>query len=142
EGELGFSRFDYDSISGSGTATYNGTTYAIGGSASVDGTVTGYSGMVNAVVSPFGKSALRPYIGLGIGAVYSVNEVDKIGTLTTNTDESEAYLAAQGLLGIDYRIDEKLSIGAQYRYAWVDSGDDVYGDLTAHAALANLAYRF
>ncbi|MGB0682394.1 MAG: outer membrane beta-barrel protein [Magnetovibrionaceae bacterium] len=142
EAEVGYAQFDHDSFSGSGTITSGGTTVSGSASSTLDGTVKTFSGLANLIVSPFGDMALRPYLGAGVGMVAYNEEIDKVGTLSLSYDESDEAFMAAGLVGLDYRFSDQLSMGGQYRYVWADTGSGLVDDMTAHSLFLKLDYAF
>lgn len=141
--ELGYSQFDYDKVTGNFTATSGGSSYTVNGSADVDGSIRTFSGLVNAIVSPLGKKRrFDPYIGVGLGLASWNDEINSVGTLQVNGDRSGTDLMANGILGFNYGVTEKIDIGAKYRYVWADTGQNGYDDMSAHTFTAGLTFKF
>ena len=99
------------------------------------------TGNINAIVSPLGTETVSPYFGGGIGYTYWEEEVTSIGGVAcTSCDSNESALNAQGILGIDFSVAQDMTLGLQYRYTWLDSGEGAVDDLTTHSALATLHF--
>ncbi len=105
EGELGYSSFDYNNISGSLTAGSLGT---ITGTIGVNGSVSTVVGLFNAIITPLGKNKLSPYIGGGLGFASTdakVNSLSANGTTAlVNSSNSETDLAADGIVGLNFAV--------------------------------------
>lgn len=144
EVEAGYSKFDYDKVTGNLTATSGGTNYTVAGSANIDGSIQTVTAMANAILTPFGRKPTRfsPYVGLGLGIAYSKDEINSIDTLQVNASENDTNLVANGILGFDYKLNKKTSIGAKYRYLWANSGENGFDDMTAHTITANVTFNF
>ncbi|AVM78194.1 hypothetical protein MSR1L_17990 [Magnetospirillum gryphiswaldense] len=142
EAELGYSRFEYDSISLNGNVTSNGTTTAVNGSASMEGTVSSAIGMVHGIVAPLGKTKVSPLLGAGIGFAATEEKITRIGTLATNFESTHTDLAVAGMVGAETNLSDQMSMGLRYRYMWIDSGTEGRDDFTAHNFVANAAWKF
>jgi len=144
EVEAGYSKFDYDKVTGNLTATAGGTNYVVNGSADIDGSIQTVTAIANAIFTPLGnkKSRLSPFVGLGLGAVYSKDTIDSIGTLQVNGSDSDVSLVANAIVGLDYAINKSTSVGAKYRYLWTNSGQNGFDDMTAHTLTANVTFNF
>lgn len=138
EGEIGYATLSYDSVSGTFTASGNGSSVSVTGSAPVDGDVTMISGLFNLIVTPFGVAErFSPYGGGGFGVVHIKDEINSIGGDTSVRGSATADdLVADLLLGFDAVVGETFSVGGQYRYLWIDSGSAGVDNATAHTFLA------
>lgn len=97
-------------------------------SVAVDGYILQVPLMVNMIWSfntdkiRFGKSCIRPYIGGGVGAVFSFVNVDSIAGVsslsgyTVSQDSNTWTLGYQGIAGLDYDFDEETSFGIRYAF--------------------------
>lgn len=74
---------------------------------------------------------IRPFLGLGIGAVDS--DDGGVGVAEGGTD-----LAYQGMVGASLQVDSEFSVDAEYRYTGVDADDR----LDNHALLVGLRFNF
>ncbi|WP_419796863.1 MAG: outer membrane protein [Terasakiella sp.] len=142
--EAGYSKFDYDKVTGNLTASAGGTNYVVNGSADIDGSIQTVTAIANAIFTPLGnkKSRLSPFVGLGIGAVYSKDTIDSIGTLQVNGSESDTNLIANAIVGLDYAINKNTYVGAKYRYLWANTGQNGFDDMKAHTLTANVTFNF
>lgn len=150
EAELGYASVDYDHITGSGTVgsvTFSGT-------ATVNGHTDVLTGMVDGIVTPMGRSRISPYVGAGVGFANLDSHLDSVSaagvTQTVNASESETDFAFNVLAGIDFAVTDSLSLGARYRYLWINTSSSSTsaglttksGDTTAHVITANATWRF
>lgn len=131
EAEISYSRIEYDKV------TVNGL-----GSADVDGKVTSTVGMLSGLVSPLGKTRVRPLVGAGAGWASTDDKIKTIGGVPVDSDHSRNNLALSGTAGMDYEASDSLSFGLRYRYMWIDSSHNGVEDFTAHNITANAAIHF
>ncbi len=131
--ELGYRSSDVDNVSGT----------------SVSGDVDALSLMVNALHDFPTESAWTPYLGLGVGGVRisgTFNATTSLGSATIK--DTDTTLAYQGLAGISYRIDDRLSFYTDYRYfAAVDpdfkeDGVSADGEYAEHRIMVGLRWSF
>jgi len=108
--------------------------------------------MVNGYYDFKNKSKFTPYVGAGLGV--SWNKTDTTGTViatggSTQNSRSESSFAWNLATGIDYELNEKVSLDAMYRYS--DLGDAVWGgsaaeltskDVTSHEITLGLRFKF
>lgn len=151
EAELGYSSVDYDNVSGTLTA---GTLTPVSGKINLSGHSTGVLGIFNAIVHPMGKGRLSPYLGAGVGFAAIDSKLnsanDGTTTVTVNGSHSETDLALNGIAGVDYAVTDNVSLGARYRYLWINSADSTTasgetlkaGDFTAHVLTAQATLHF
>jgi opacity protein-like surface antigen len=149
EVEMGFSSIDLDKITGTGTV--GGVALNTG---KADGHIDTFFGFVNGILTPFGRGAMTPYIGGGIGfAAFdaTTNSITINGVKTAvNTTGSETDFAANALVGVDLAVTSQITIGGRYRFVWINSADtqnsgglvSKQGDLTAHVLTVNATFRF
>ncbi len=151
EGEVGYRRFGYDSVSADAavTLTAGGTTVNVTASDTldVDGDIRSYDAALNAIITPMGmKARFPPYIGGGLGFTSWNAEIETVTykgrQLAVNSETSQTDLAATAMIGLDYRPNDKWAVGARYRYYWADTGTAVVDDLQAHGITATLTYNF
>jgi opacity protein-like surface antigen len=121
EGELGYSSFDYNNVSGSLTAGGLGT---ISGTIGVNGNVSTVVGLFNALITPLGKNKISPYVGGGLGFASTDAKVNSLSanglTATVNSSNNETDLAADGIVGLNFAVTDNLSLGGRYQYLWVN----------------------
>lgn len=149
EGELGWSLYDPSKLSGSLTS---------GGAALPDLALNGdfntVFALANALYRPWGRlGRFTPYLGGGIGLAYrdwsittQPNAAASLSLKGTAVD-----FAADAVLGLDYAVTPRFSLGGRYRFLWIDSdGGSVsgggvtltHGNTYAHLLTATLTYRF
>ena len=143
EVDLGYAYWEYSNIDFSGTITaFNGISQTFVGSASVDGSIQTLSLIPNLIITPMGKSDFSPYIGIGAGGFLWWDEVDSIGTLTINSEESGTDAAANVLAGFNFRVSSSSTFGAKYKYAWSRSRELNAEDPALHLVTASFRQRF
>ena len=135
--QLGFASVDTTSIAASTSFVSANTTV----NGSLD-TVTAFS---NVIVTPLGRSNFSPYFGGGLGVANSRLKVNSVGGFSIGQDSNETDFAANGLVGFDYYVTDRLTLGARYQFEWVDlsnsSGFSTDGFMT-NVVTGNLNYRF
>ena len=149
EGELGWSLYDPFKLSGSFTS---------GGAALPDLALNGdfntVFALANALYRPWGRlGRFSPYLGGGIGLVYrdwSITTQPNAARSLSLTGNAVDF-AADAVLGLDYAVTDRFSLGGRYRFLWIDSdggslsGGGVtltHGNVYAHLLTATLTYRF
>ncbi len=143
EGELGYGKVSYDTVSGNFTASANGSTATFSGPVNVDGDVTIFSGLFNVIVTPLGFQTFSPYLGGGAGVVHVNDQINSIGGDTSISGEATSdILAADVLAGFDVAVKDSFCLGAHYRYLWIDSGGNGVDDATAHTVLLTGKFDF
>ena len=141
--EVGYSNADYDSLSGTGTVTYNGTTYTATGSDDIDGSVSMFTGLAN-VYYDFNTTdgGITPYVGAGLGFVSYKDEVNSVGTLALDYSETSTKFASALIAGFNANMGDGMTGGVDYRFFWADTGTTGIDDVTAHAFMAKLKLDF
>lgn len=93
--EAGYSKFDYDKVTGNLTASAGGTNYVVNGSADIDGSIQTVTAIANAIFTPLGnkKADFRPSLALGL-----VRFIAKIQLILSEHCKSMAAKAIQTLL--------------------------------------------
>jgi len=76
--------------------------------------------MVNAVYRFETGSKWVPYVGVGVGASYSVFDVDATGV---EDSDGDLVFAWQAMAGVRYMFQENMSIGAGYKYLGTGEAD-------------------
>lgn len=142
EGEIGYSKFSYDKLNIAGLL------------ASVDGGASTITGFANLIVTPLGWGRFSPYIGGGVGLAYSRSDINSLSaagiTLPVDKSVSKTGFAANAIAGLDYAVNDRLTIGAQYRLIWADTSKswEAYGvsveqsNLLAHGIMFNVLAKF
>ena len=133
EFELGYRTADVGSITGVSSGT---------------GEISVGSAMGNATYSFRSESPFTPYLGLGIGlASVEFDNVQPVGGSVLN--DSDAVFAYQGIVGLGYRLSERVQLFTDYRYfATVDAGlstranRSVEGEYADHTLLVGLRFSF
>ncbi len=107
EFEPGYRAADVDSLTGSSAGS---------------GEVGVVSAMGNAVYAFGNESSFTPYLGLGIGlAAVEFDDLQPVGGSVL--DDSDTVIAYQGIVGLDYRLSERVQLFTDYRYfATADAG--------------------
>ena len=129
EAEVGFQKSSITSLS------FAGTTVTIDG-----GDTDVLSGMANGYVDFPTDSIVTPYIMGGIG----------VATVDIDDDDSDTVAAAQIGAGLNFKIDEKVSLGLSYRFFATDdlsftensSGVTVDAEYSAHRVLLGAVFDF
>jgi OOP family OmpA-OmpF porin len=140
--DLDYGSFDYDKITG------NVTGVAI--NAPISGSVDSFLGIANLVATPLGRAGFSPYIGGGVGLAHFDATVNSVGGVAVGSSSSDTDFAADIVVGLDVPLSNRLSLGARYRFLWVNSGSTTTsdgvttkeGNLTAHLMTANATFRF
>lgn len=106
EGEFGYRTADVDTVTVNSAAATG-----------VTGDSTAYTFMGN-LVAQFGKSKIKPFLGGGAGlAIIEVEDyraTTAAGTVTATGDDN--VFAYQFLGGVDYELNDRVSVGLDYRY--------------------------
>lgn len=142
EGEIGFATFDEDKFSG--------TIGGVSGSAAIDGRVNTVVGFGSLIVTPLGRAGFSPYIGAGAGFANFDEKVNSIGGIAVNSSSNETDFAANFLAGFDVPVGGRWSVGARYRFIWVNTASTSTSagvttkqdDFTAHVITATAKFRF
>jgi outer membrane protein OmpA-like peptidoglycan-associated protein/opacity protein-like surface antigen len=108
----------------------------------VDGELTEYSAMLNAVYDA--PIAQRWLLNLGVGVgIDNVRYDDNI-----SRDDSDTKGAVQGIAGITYRLSDHWDMAVTYRYLWVDNPEFTIGgvrtemDLSKHNVMLGFRYGY
>jgi outer membrane protein OmpA-like peptidoglycan-associated protein len=118
----------------------------------VTGNVRGPDLMVNIYRDfPIANTPWTPYLGVGAGGM--ILDVYNLGNQTTTViDDSKTTFAYQGIAGVAYKLDDNLSLTADYRYLRTASANiteapdfnngSAKTTYTAHSFLVGFIYRF
>lgn len=149
EGDFFYGHFDFDQL----TANFSGI-LAGSAAASVNGSTDTETVLVNAIVTPFGRSTFTPYIGGGPGFTNhdsTINSISAFGaTVPVKATNSAFDFAANAVAGLDWAGSNIWSLGVRYRFLWVDlssvgcpaGASCSQGNFTAHVVTANATFHF
>jgi len=135
EGEIGFDGNSIRSIAGN----------------SVDAALYQVPYMANAVLTIPTRSLVIPYGGFGVGGATSILDVNDItlGGTTVVGNEARTTFAWQAFGGLDFALNNRLSVGVMYNYRQVDgpkwdrsSFPIEFDDLRNHSVSARVNYHF
>ncbi len=116
------------------------------GAAGSGGDFRSYNAMANLYYDFKNDSRWVPYIGAGVGA--SWQHADDIATaFGTSIDEKDVQFAYQGMVGVDYWVNQRSAWGLRYNYFASTDGDfetatgaDVDGEYRNHAVMVTYRY--
>jgi len=119
------------------------------GDSSVDGSLSAWSAMVNALYDIDTGSAVSPYVGGGVGAAFVTADLDVSGT-TNDVDDTSPGVAYQAIAGMAYAVTDDLAVNLDYRFFHaLDLEHDISGGGKAshdhymnHAVTAGVRYTF
>lgn len=156
EGNFEYAGLELDSITGSGTVS--GAVAASGSfKLGLKGHIDTYNGLFNALFYPYanqGFYGIAPYVGAGVGFSNIHGTLDSVSaggaTAIVNASGSETDFAANGILGFDVGVMPNLTVGARYRFLYVNVGSAFAGDGLAassgdffgHVISANATWHF
>ncbi|MDO8289412.1 MAG: porin family protein [Parvibaculum sp.] len=131
EGELTYLSADFD----------EGET--LGVAVPVEGDFASTLLLANAAYHFGGKNAsFDPYLGAGVGIADSDLEVTSIGGVPTNIEDSATDFATQVSAGLNLNLTSGVSVGAEYRFLYIDSGGDDSDGFSGHNLTANVTLAF
>lgn len=121
---------------------------AVSGAANGSGDMSGSAAMVNGYYDLFSGSDWRPYVGAGVGVLrLSVDSISPVGG--SRVDDDDTVAAVQGIVGIGYRLSDRIGLFTDYRYlAAMDpefktvAGVDVDSEYSEHRILIGLRWSF
>ncbi len=125
EAELGWRRNEMDELGGVG----------------IDGDINVLSLMGNLYYDIPTGTAFTPYVGVGLGGAHMMFD-------TPAADDDDNVWAYQGIAGVDYRINDTLSLKADYRYFATQDfdahgpGGRVESEYATHNVMIGFTYRF
>jgi opacity protein-like surface antigen len=143
EAELSVASADADKFSG----TINGDSIV----APIDGSLTTVLLFGNVIYKPLGvRAAFSPYIGGGIGFASIDDSINTVGGANVASTGSETDFAANFLVGMDFAVVDRWSVGARYRFVWINTASSAtsggsnssIGDLTEHVITATATFHF
>jgi outer membrane protein OmpA-like peptidoglycan-associated protein len=121
------------------------------GGGGANGDVHVNSLMVNAIYAFPTRGWLQPFIGLGLGgARVKLDSVMPLGSTATAVNNSDWAPAAQGIVGVEYPLDDNLGLSLSYRYFYARDTDYTavngaaanMGSYQSHAVLVALRWSF
>lgn len=110
----------------------------------VTGEAAAWFGMANLYYDfPDMVTAVRPFLGLGLGYGWVDGTFKSTGPLfTTSFDKSEYTVAFQATAGLTYNFSENYAVNAAYRYVGTDRLDNLGKMFQANLATVGIIYRF
>lgn len=146
ETELIYTNFDYDQVdvSASGTITGTGAAVSFGvGSFDIDGDISAFSMLFGPKVNFNLIDNLGGYLGGSVGFTSYNVDIKSIAADTTLASE-EDYLefSSKFKAGLNYSVDENISLQFDYGFNYVVAGEDIYDDFTANSLTARFNYSF
>jgi outer membrane protein OmpA-like peptidoglycan-associated protein len=144
EGELGYKRAGFDTLTILDPALVGGTAIAPGTAFASEDNLSVFSGMLNLLLE-FGKDdGFQIYGGGGVGAA-NVNLELSTPTPTPIVDDDATDIAWQLLGGFRFAINDRIDLGVRYRYFNISefdfqgvAGQTLEADYAAHSVLASL----
>jgi opacity protein-like surface antigen len=151
--EGGYGSADMDKVSASASVAGVGSA---SGTATAKGNLETWVGFVNGIWTPVGNSGFSPYLGAGIGVAASTITAKSLSgpggtvTFTGGNSGSETDFAANLIAGLNYAITPQVSLGARYRFIWINTSQSqtLFGtrvhleNETAHLITANVTMKF
>ena len=86
-----------------------------GGTTSIEADFYQIPFLAKALVKFMPESRLSPFIGLGVGGLYSRLDIEKVGGTTVDNSGDETDPAVQGELGVRYAVNDEIGIGLSYK---------------------------
>ncbi|MGV8996953.1 MAG: outer membrane protein [Parvibaculaceae bacterium] len=83
-----------------------------------------------------------PYIGAGAGVAFSELKITNIGGVPGNFKDSSTDAAGQLSAGLNLNLSSGVSVGAEYRFIYIDSGSDDTDGFSGHNVAANVTFAF
>ena len=139
------------SVASAGADKFSGTINGDSIVAPIDGSLTTVLLLANAIYKPLGaRAGFSPYIGAGIGFAAIDDSIDTIGGVNVASTGSETDFAANFLVGADFAVIDRWSIGARYRFVWINTASSAtsggintsIGNLTEHVVTATATFHF
>lgn len=95
--------------------------------------------LLNGVYTFQTESKLKPFLGVGVGGIFTIVDGDEWGS------DSDFTFAYQGMAGLNYELSECVDVGLAYKFLGTldHKFDDVKTDpILSHSFLASLTWRF
>jgi len=109
----------------------------------IDGDFSSTLALANIAYHFGGKaSAFDPYVGAGVGVAFSDLSIDSIGGVPVGQSDTATDAAGQLSAGLNFNLSSGVSLGAEYRYLYIDSGDDDADGFSGHNLTANVTFAF
>lgn len=146
ETELLYTNFDYDKIdvsaSGTITGTGSGVTFALG-SFDIDGNISAFSMLFGPKVSFELIENLGGYLGGSIGFTSYNEDVKSIAADTTLAyEEDNVEFSSKFKAGLNYSLDNNISLQSDYGFNFVSATYDIYDNLTTNSFTGRFNYSF
>lgn len=126
EGEFAYQKNDYDKLSIDGLGSFD-----------VDGDATSTAFLVNGYYDYKNDSSITPFIGAGLGvATIDVDGISVPGYGAVTTSSDDTVFAYQIGAGLNFAVNEKVSIDLNYRY--FATSDPDFGEIDAEYSSHNL----
>ncbi len=113
---LGYQQYDVDTLTitqDGGIGDFFGVGDLDGFSADAVGDVGVFTFMVNGYYA-LNLDKFRPYVGVGVGGAIVSADISSLGAKFV--DDDDTVFAYQGIVGIEYRLSDSVSLGARYAY--------------------------
>lgn len=139
------------SVASAGADKFSGTINGDSIVAPIDGSLTTVLLLANAIYKPLGsRAAFSPYVGGGIGFASIDDSINTIGAVNVASTGSETDFAANFLIGMDFALVDRWSVGARYRFVWINTASTAtaggintsIGNLTEHLITATATFHF
>lgn len=148
EGELGYKRNSYDSLTVVNPSIVPGVAVPSGTVVANEEDLSIFTGMLNGMVEFGSDDGLQVYAGAGFG-VANVDLPVIVAGVGTVIDDDSTEIAYQGIAGLRYAANDSIDLGIKYRYFVLDEfgftlpdGRSLSVDYQAHSILASVIYNF
>lgn len=156
EGNFEYANVGIRSISGTSTSSglFSGSTaFNVG----LKGNIDAFNGLFNALWRPLGEGnwyGIKPYIGGGVGFSNITETITGASggavIVSGGGSTSQTDFAANGIVGFDVDVMPSLSLGARYRFLYVNMSTSTTapgvtsstGDFFGHVITANATWHF
>mgnify|MGYP001173502702 CR=1 FL=1 len=146
ETELLYSNFDYDSVDVNAAGTITGTGAAVTfniGSFDIDGNISAFSMLFGPKFSFELIENLEGYLGGSVGFTSYNEDVKSIAADTTlSYEEDNVEFSSKFKAGLNYSVDDNISLQFDYGFNYVSASYDIYDDFTANSFTARFNYSF
>ncbi len=127
--EAGYLRLPFDKIS-VGSASVD-----------VDGRLHALAGFGNIVLTVPDWGTVTPYVAAGAGVVHRFSSDVSVGGINASLG-SETDFAAQGKVGVSFRLSQHISLAPEYRYLWINTSGDGLRNTHVHTIGAQLKFNY
>lgn len=108
---------------------------------SVDGEILQVPLLLNVILTIPTQSSWEPFLGLGIGGVYTSTTTEAFSFYGPGTTTAWN-LGYSALAGLNYHIDPDLSVGFIYKFTGINQSGSNYEDLMTQSVQAQATFRF